>query len=254
MTSNPPLGTPSYVDIGIPDIARAKTFYGGLFGWSFQNLGPDAMGYEAVMLNGQMIAGMVQVPADSTGGRHWWNLYFATDDADGTIKRIADAGGEVVQPVGDVFEHGRMAMAKDPSGAQFGLWQGKSMPGSGIVNEPGSFAWEELHTRDTAAARSFYQTVFDLRPEKVDAGPDEEFHVLARPDNRPIGGIARDEKREFPLWVMYFEVTDTDQAVQRVKDGGGVLRGGPWDTPYGRMADVRDPFGVEFRMIHSTAQ
>ncbi|MEV5574275.1 VOC family protein [Spirillospora sp. NPDC052269] len=256
MTSNPPLGTPNYIDIGIPDIARAKAFYGELFGWTFQDLGPDAMGYEAVMLDGRMIAGMVQVSGEDTGGSHWWNLYFSTDDADATIKRVTDAGGEVVQPVGDVFEHGRMAMLKDPTGAQFGLWQGKSMPGSGIVNEPGSFTWEELHTRDTAAACSFYESVFDLRPVKIDAGPDMEFYALARPDDaeRPIGGIARDDDRELPQWVVYFQVADADQAVQRVKDGGGALKDGPWDTPYGRMADVRDPFGVEFRVIHSTAR
>ncbi|MFC5184675.1 VOC family protein [Actinomadura harenae] len=254
VTGNQPLGTPNYIDIGVPDIARAKKFYGGLFGWSFQSLGPGAMGYEAVILDGQMIAGIAEVPGEDTGGRHWWNLYFATDDADGTLKRITDAGGEVVQPVGDVFEHGRMAMVKDAGGAQFGLWQGKAMAGSGIVNEPGSFGWEELHTRDVDKARPFYEAVFDLRSEKVDAGPNMEFYVLARPDDRPVGGIARDDDREIPLWVVYFQVADADQAVRRVKEGGGTLKDGPWDTPYGRMADVRDPFGVEFRVIHSTEQ
>lgn len=253
VTTNPELGTPNYIDIGIPDIARAKKFYGGLFGWSFQSLGPDAMGYEAVMLDGQMIAGMAEVSGEDTGSRFWWNLYFATDDADGTVKRITDAGGVVVRPVEDVFEQGRMAVVKDPAGAQFGLWQGRAMPGSGIVNEPGALAWEELYTSDTAGAGAFYQSVFDLRPERVDAGPDMEYYTLNRPNERPVGGLARDD-RTVPMWVVYFAVNDADQAVQRVKDGGGTLAGGPWDSPYGRVADVRDPFGVEFRVIHSTAQ
>ncbi|WP_158588069.1 VOC family protein [Actinomadura logoneensis] len=253
MTTNPPLGTPNYIDLGIPDVERAKRFYGDLFGWSFQDLGPDAMGYQGVMVDGQMIAGLAEVSAEDTGGRHWWNLYFSTDDADATLKKITDAGGEVVQPAGDVFEHGRMAMVKDPSGAQFGLWQGKDMPGSGIVNEPGSFAWEELYTRDTARVTPFYQAVFDLRPERIDAGPGMEYYALNRPDGRPVGGIARGD-RDIPMWLVYFEVEDTDQAVRRVQDGGGELLDGPAETPHGRIANVRDPFGVEFRVIHSTGQ
>jgi predicted enzyme related to lactoylglutathione lyase len=127
------------------------------------------------------------------------------------------------------------------------------MPGSGVVNEPGSFAWEELYTHDTAAVNAFYQAVFDLSPERIDAGPGMEYYALNRSDGRPVGGIARGD-RDVPMWLVYFEVADTDQAVQRVRDGGGELVDGPAETPHGRIANVRDPFGVEFRVIHSTGK
>ncbi|MFC4909268.1 VOC family protein [Actinomadura gamaensis] len=254
VTANPPHGTPSFIDIGLPDLDRAKEFYGGLFGWRFESLGDEAMGYEAVLLGDTMIAGMAPATGEDTGGRHWWNLYFATDDADGTLKRIADAGGSVVQPAVDVADQGRLAMAKDPAGGQFGLWQGAGYPGSRIVNEPGSFSWEELYTRDTGAAAEFYRNVFDLRPERLQepfAPSDMDYVLLRHPDaGRPAAGICSDD-RDVPLWVVYFEVADTDEAVRRAQDGGATLDAGPWDTPYGRVAGLHDPFGVDFRLLRS---
>ncbi|MCP2341296.1 VOC family protein [Actinomadura rupiterrae] len=254
ITGNQPYGIPNFIDIGVPDLARAKEFYGGLFGWRFQNLGPDAGGYEAVLLDDAMIAGMAQVTGEDTGSRYWWNLYFATDDADGTMKRITDAGGTVVQPADDVFDQGRLAIAKDPAGGQFGLWQGATYPGSAIVNEPGSFSWEELYVRETGPAAEFYQNVFDLRPERMtdeSAPADLDYILLNHPDSgRPAAGICADD-RDVPLWVVYFESADVDASVQRALDGGATLESGPWDTPYGRVAGLRDPFGADFRLIRS---
>jgi predicted enzyme related to lactoylglutathione lyase len=53
-------------------------------------------------------------------------VYFATTDCDGTAKRITDAGGSVVDAPTDVMNQGRMAIARDPVGAPFGLWQGRA--------------------------------------------------------------------------------------------------------------------------------
>ena len=39
VTENPPDGTPTWIDLGIPDLERAMAFYGALFGWEFE-VGP----------------------------------------------------------------------------------------------------------------------------------------------------------------------------------------------------------------------
>ena len=40
VTENQPLGTPTWIDLGIPDLDRAMDFYGALFGWTF-DVGPE---------------------------------------------------------------------------------------------------------------------------------------------------------------------------------------------------------------------
>ncbi|WP_322747074.1 MULTISPECIES: VOC family protein [unclassified Frankia] len=249
VTSNQPPGTPTWIDLGIPDIQRAKEFYGTLFGWEFEEGPPEAGGYTMCLLRGQPVAAVMANP-DPNATSFWWNLYFATDDADGTAKHIADAGGQVVVAPIDAMDAGRMAIALDPTGAQFGLWQGRMHPGARIVNEPGSLAWNELRTPTADAARPFYQAVFDYTLEPM-AAPDIDYTVLHRGDGQMIGGIHGVADAPSSSWITYFEVEDTDAAVRRVLDGGGACPGEPQDSPYGRVAIVEDPFGVAFHVIAS---
>ncbi|WP_030167627.1 VOC family protein [Spirillospora albida] len=246
VTSNPPDGTPTWIDLGIPDLERAKTFYGTLFGWRFHDTGAESGHYTMCLLGGEMVAALMRNPEDNAS-EFWWNVYLAADDCDAAVKRITDAGGGVVVPPMDVMTQGRMAMVRDAQGAQFGLWQGRDHTGSRIVNEPGSFVWNEVVTPDPSAARDFYTTVWDFEAEE--APGDTEYYALKRSDGRYIGGIAGVPGPAAPSWVTYFEVTDPDEAVRRVRAGGGTVEEDPRDTPYGRIAYVRDPFGTPFMLM-----
>ena len=254
VTSNAPDGTPTWLDIGVPDLDRAKTFYGNLFGWRFEDAGPEAGHYNLCMLRGEPVAGMMLNPDDQPDV-YWWNVYFAADDCDGLVKRAADAGGEVVVPAMDVMDQGRMAVLADPQGGQFGLWQGRTHPGSRIVNAPGSFVWNELDTPDPAAAGEFYRAVFGFELEPMPGGMD--YRVVKRAgDGRYIGGILGGSglvlgggADAVPAWTTYFAVDDADEAVRRVRAGGGTVDAEPADSPYGRSASVRDPFGVPLHVM-----
>lgn len=253
VTSNPPEGTPSWIDIGVPDIERAKAFYGPLFGWQFQDAGPEAGHYNQCLLRGRPVAGMMQNPEDQPDV-YWWNVYFAADDCDGVVQRATDAGAEVVAPAVDVMDLGRGAILKDPQGGQFGLWEGRAHHGSAIVNEPGSFVWNELVTSDPKLAAEFYKTLFGYQLEEIPG--DMEYTVLRRPDGRYVGGVQGDTGvvlggggEPVPSWTTYFGVDDADAAVRTVRDSGGTVDSEPVDTQYGRYASVRDPFGVPFHVM-----
>ncbi|MGH3241953.1 MAG: VOC family protein, partial [Spirillospora sp.] len=251
VTGNPPEGTPTWIDIGVPDLDRAKTFYGTLLGWKFEDAGPEAGHYNTCMLRGEPVAGMMLNPADGPDV-YWWSLYFATDDCDGSVKRATDAGGEVVVPAMDVMDLGRMAMLKDPRGGQFGLWEGRNLPGSRIVSEPGSFVWNDLFVPgDAGPARDFYRAVFDHQIEPMAGAEGMDYTTVARRDGTYMGGILGGEglvlgggSEPVASWLTYFAVDDADDAVRRVRAGGGSVDEEPADTPYGRIATVRDPFGV----------
>jgi uncharacterized protein len=125
VTGNQPYGTPTWIDLGVPDLQRAIDFYGALFGWEFE-VGPEAaMRYTTCRLGGRRVAGIARNP-DPGAADTWWTVYFATDDCDGTATRITDAGGRLIHPPMEVMDFGRMAIARDAVGAQFGLWQGRS--------------------------------------------------------------------------------------------------------------------------------
>ncbi|MFI6869043.1 VOC family protein [Nocardia sp. NPDC050406] len=247
LTQAPPNGTPSWVDLGIPDLERAMEFYGAVFGWEFEE-GPAETGrYTMCLVRGKPVAAMMPNP-DPDASEFWWSVYFATDDCDGTAKRITDAGGQVPMEPMDVMDKGRMAIAFDTTGGQFGLWQGRAHIGAEIVNEPGSIVWNELFTARPEPARDFYVAVFDHTPEPL---PEFDFTVLHRPDERPIGGIQAEPSAPKSRWVTYFEIEDVDAALRRATEAGGGVSLAAEDTPFGRIAGIRDPFGAEFRIMKS---
>lgn len=251
ITSNVPPGTPTWFDLAVPDLDRALAFYGDLFGWEFERGPAERHFYTICSLRGKAVAGIMRHPEGGSGGTRW-TVYLATDDCDGTATRVTDAGGQVVVGPMDVAEQGRMAIAVDPSGAFLGLWQGRALPGSGIVNEPGAVEWNELVTPTAEPARAFYRSVLDLSAEPLPDG-DIDFTTLHRPDGHIVGGIYGLPSAAGSSWLTYFHVPDTDDALERARAAGGTAPGAAWDSPYGRMGDVLDPFGTPFRVMTPAA-
>jgi predicted enzyme related to lactoylglutathione lyase len=244
VTENQPDGTPTWIDLGIPDLDRAMEFYRALFGWEFA-VGPAESGhYTMCLLHGRPVAAIMPNP-DQDATDFWWNMYFATADCDGTAKRIADAGGSVLTAPMDVMDQGRVAIARDPVGAQFGLWQGRAHIGCQVVNEPGSLVRNDLVTPAAEPARRFYAAVFGYTLERNEDMPDLDFTFLRRPDGHEVAGILGDPSGSSSRWTTTFEVADTDAAVERAGAAGGKATT-PEDMQYARMATITDPFGTEF--------
>jgi predicted enzyme related to lactoylglutathione lyase len=244
--SSQPLGTPTWIDLGIPDLDRAMEFYGAVFGWQFE-VGPEETGrYTMCRLDGRAVAAIMPNP-DPGATDFWWNVYLATDDCDATAKRITDAGGTLVNPPMDVMEQGRMATATDPVGAQFGLWQAGTLVGAELVNEPGALLRNDLVTPTPEPARKFYAAVFDFTLDGNPDLPGLDFTFLRRPDGHEIGGIMGDPSAPSSRWGTLFEVTDTDAAVARARAAGGTATD-PQDFVYGRTAQITDPFGATFEV------
>ena len=241
--TNQPLGTPTWIDLGVPDLDRALAFYGAVFGWEF-DIGPEEFGrYTMCLLRGRRVAAIAMQSAPAV----FWNVYFATDDCDATAARSREAGGQILMEPMDVADDGRMALVGDPVGAQFGLWQGRARHGAEVVNEPGSLVRNDLVTGDPEPARQFYAQVFDFTLDRNEDMPGFDFTFLRRPDGHEIGGIMGVPDAS-SAWNTTFEVAGTDEAVQRALDNGGSSDGAT-DFVYGRIATINDPFGAEFSII-----
>ena len=171
-------GMPAWVELATSDAEGALRFYGALLGWEDdpQPMGPD-MVHHMQRLRGLEVGGIYQQGAGekAQGFPPQWRTYFAAASADDAAKRATDAGGTLVAGPFDIFDSGRMAIAQDPQGAVFGIWQAKQRIGYRIVSEPGALTWNELVTTDPEQAASFYAGVFNVSTEKM-PGP-MDYHA-----------------------------------------------------------------------------
>jgi uncharacterized protein len=249
-----PSGTPCWVDLGVDDIARAVTFYSQLFGWDIEPGPPEAGGYRMCLKDGRPVAGIGPQQAPP-GTPPFWTVYIASADADETAGKITAAGGQVPVAPMDVLDVGRMAVAADPAGAAFGIWQARSHTGLGLANEPGSMCWNENFSRDMDGNQAFYRAVFGY--EYGDMSSPEFRYATLKLDGKEVGGIGQlgsGFPPEVPAhWSTYFAVEDTDAAVAMVTKAGGSTTREPWDTPYGRMAVVSDDQGAAFSLMSTPA-
>ncbi|MET8434233.1 VOC family protein [Streptomyces sp900116325] len=154
---------PCWVDVQLPDLEAGKRFYGELFGWTFRAGEEVDRGGPCVdaLSGGKLVAAL----AAKQDGRMptAWGIYFATDDIVATVTRIRQAGGQMITEPVRVGGAGVLAQAADPGGAVFGLWQAGDRSGFQKQNEPGSFCWTEVYTRQKDRVDAFYEQVFGFR-------------------------------------------------------------------------------------------
>ncbi|NEB80278.1 VOC family protein [Streptomyces sp. SID14478] len=245
-------GTPCWVSLMVHGMAATQEFYGALFGWEFRP-GPQQLGpYVRALLDGKEVAGIGLLPPDRQLPIAW-TPYLASDDVDTTAESVRHCGGTVgVGPL-DAGEAGRMAVASDPTGAVFGIWQAAGHLGMALTGVPGAVSWNELVTRETVSVAKFYQAVFGYTEEAVVSADFDSLtlHLEGRPVASVLGvGHALPRDRG-PHWMTYFEVADVDEAVERVADLGGHVVKPARDGAHGRVATVADPEGAQFAVVSS---
>jgi predicted enzyme related to lactoylglutathione lyase len=264
-------GVPCWVDTSQPDPDAAREFYGGLFGWEFENvLPPDSPGkYYVARLRGGDVAA-VGSPPEGAPPTAVWNTYIWVDSADETASKVRAAGGTVLTEPFDVTDAGRMAVFADPAGAAFCVWEAKTHRGARIVNEPGTLNFNNLNTRSPASAKAFYGSVFGwetldlggsgtlwtlpaygdhleqkdpgLRERMAESGAPAGFEDVVASLN-PIGD---DQPDTPPHWGVTFAVDDADATAAKAGELGGRVVVPPFDAPWVRMTVITDPQGATF--------
>ena len=248
-----PDGVFSWIDLSTTDIAAAQQFYSGLFGWEVDEtpIGDSGSSYTNFRINGYTVAGGGQMMPEmlEAGAPPVWISYVNVDDIDATAARAAEAGGAVFMPPMDVLDVGRMALVQDPTGAPFGLWQPKTHIGAQVVNQPNALVWNELQTRDPAAADTFYHKVFGWTNHTSESG-----YTMWHQDGRVhCGALALDASwgDDVPSnWLVYFLVDDVDATAARLAELGGRVVHGPANIEgMGRFLVAQDPPGAIFAAI-----
>lgn len=244
-----------WVDVSSPDMDKTRAFYSGLFGWDAQVVpGEQAGGYTMFLLDGKMVG--AAGPTFSPDQHPAWATYVCSRDADATAQAVKDAGGTVAMEPMDVMGQGRMAVFQDSTGAFVSIWQPQIHRGAELVNETGSFCWNELYTRDVPAAREFYSKVFGWGVE--DSTFPGGVYTLFQVGGRNIAGgmdmTTMLPESVPPHWLVYFTVANAAETAEKTKELGGTVIHGPDNTPMGPIVILQDPVGAVFAVVQPTPQ
>ncbi len=234
-------GTPCWVDLGTADPPGTARFYGGLFGWQpAADPRPEAC-YGMFTLRGRNVAGFG--PQTNPEGPPYWTVYVSVADADATAAKVTSAGGKILAGPMDVFDAGRLAVAQDSAGSFISVWQPRAHIGAQLVNEPGTFTWNELATSDLAEARDFYTSVFGWA---IEGDPGSAEAAIFTVGGKAVCGAHPAGSGEPPAWSVWFAVGDCDSSASRAQELGGSVVMPPSDMDFGRGAVVADPQGAVF--------
>jgi predicted enzyme related to lactoylglutathione lyase len=248
-----PIGSPCWVDLWTSDVEGSRSFYSALFGWEAQEPSPEFGGYFMFTRQGVPTAGGMGDMGPDMPANNTWKVYLDTDDITKTLEAAETAGAQVISPAMAVADLGIQAVLVDPTGATFGAWQAGTFPGFTVLDEHGAPTWFELYTRDHAAAVAFYRTAFRWDTNVIGDTDEFRYTTMRDPDGEgELAGITDGQpflsEDEPAKWGIYWEVDDIDAAVSKVKALGGSVVIEARDTPYGRLAMVKDPAGAEFNL------
>ncbi len=242
-----------WADLVTPDLEGAKTFYSGMFGWTFRDVSSGEKDFSVASLDGRPVGGIVQraVPKDKPR-QPAWLTFIAVGDV-GEAERVAVAkGGKVLSRIHEYPQRGRQEILADPQGAVFAVLQSSSGDPPDVLAEPGDWIWSSLITSDANAASAFYQDVFGYDVFDL-ASADGRDHLLLATDGyarATVNSLPADPGKRRPHWLNFIRVVSAkDSAAKAVTLGGTVLCEPHADRHGGTVAVVADPSGAPFGLL-----
>jgi uncharacterized protein len=119
------MGNPfTHIELNTTDLDQAKTFYGGLFDWRFEEVPIGSMTYVMIRVGSGTGGGMLKHPMP--GAPSQWIPYVEVTDAAAATGKAKTLGARIIKEVTEVPNAGWFSIIVDPTGAVLGLWQSRS--------------------------------------------------------------------------------------------------------------------------------
>jgi hypothetical protein len=247
------VGKVIFVELVTPDLAAAKKFYAGLFGWTFRDIQAGEIAYAEAFLDGRPVAGLIHKTIAAGEQRQpAWLSFFAVGDVDAARKVALQNGAKVLFEPHNIPDRGREAVFADPQGAVFAVLASSSGDPPDVLAVLGEWIWSSLITRDPDTNAAFYQTLFDYEVFELPASEDYQ-HLLLASDNyarASVNTLPVNRPNAHPHWLNYVRVEDTVKMTAKVTAlGGRVLVEPRIDRHGGKIAVVADPSGAPFGLL-----
>lgn len=103
-----------YIELPAADLEAMKRFYGDVFGWEFQDWGPDYVSFA----DGRLAGGFRRESEVAPGGPL---VVMYAVDLEGCEAKVRAAGGTTVKEIFS-FPGGRRFHFRDPAGHELAVW------------------------------------------------------------------------------------------------------------------------------------
>jgi predicted enzyme related to lactoylglutathione lyase len=107
----------NYVELPAKDFEATKTFFGDVFGWTFEDWGEEYLAFHNAGLDG----GFYRSELTSTTAAGATLVVFYSERLEETQAKIESAGGKIVLETFE-FPGGRRFHFSDPNGNEYSVW------------------------------------------------------------------------------------------------------------------------------------
>jgi len=205
-----------WADLVTDHVEDAESFYGALFGWTFED---DPGGYVRVLQDGVPIASIVRLEHPPDRLRHSaWVANLSVADVDRAAELVVERGGSLERGPRDVPPRGRLALVSDADGALVLLVRASGGDPPDAEPPVDRWLWRELWTHDVESAIGLYSELVGYESEAVDLG-GQPYRVFKQGDV-PRAGVVEAPKEVHSLWLPYVRVKDAAAAAARAETLG----------------------------------
>lgn len=112
----------NYVEFPSKSIEETKSFFTKVFGWAFQDFGPEYTSFSNEGIDG----GFYKSDQKSNSNTGAALIVFYSNNIEATQEKIEKAGGNILKPI-FIFPGGRRFHFSEPSGNEFAVWSDKNV-------------------------------------------------------------------------------------------------------------------------------
>jgi predicted enzyme related to lactoylglutathione lyase len=112
--------TIDYIEMPSRNLAETKRFFAALFGWSFEDYGPDYASFD----DGRMAGGFFTSEKTATVNNGAPLIVFYHKNLGESRKKVVDLGGEITKEIFE-FPGGRRFHFLAAGGGEFAIWSEK---------------------------------------------------------------------------------------------------------------------------------
>lgn len=107
----------NYVEFPAKDMEKTKSFFTAVFGWVFEDYGPEYMAFSNQGIDGGFYKSELNTSTENGSAL----IVFYSNDLEQTQTKIENAGGVVLKPIFS-FPGGRRFHFADPNGNEYAVW------------------------------------------------------------------------------------------------------------------------------------
>ena len=107
----------NYVEFPAKDIEATKAFFKKVFGWSFEDYGPEYIAFSNEGIDGGFYKSELTVSTQNGSAL----IVFYSKALEKTQSKIMDVGGKIIKPIFS-FPGGRRFHFSDPNGNEYAVW------------------------------------------------------------------------------------------------------------------------------------